>query len=145
MSKVTINESAIKRRLRQAVLRGVRKSCLLVQAKASSLAPGVYLPASIETFVDEQTLKGYVFTRLHYGPYVEYNTQPHIIKPKDKKALAFGKAVGTTSDGATMREHVVKEVHHPGTTAQPFMRPAVDTTREEIKKIIANEVSASFR
>lgn len=52
-----------------------------------------------------------------YAPYVEFGTKPHTIKPKTKRALKF--RVGGQWIYAA-------EVHHPGTKAQPFVRPAFD-------------------
>jgi len=72
-----------------------------------------------------------------YGLYVEMGTAPHIIRPKNKKALAFAKFGGRRvqhDDGKVSTEfkfggkkHLTdavfaKEVHHPGTKAQPFIR-----------------------
>ncbi|KKL10653.1 hypothetical protein LCGC14_2553680 [marine sediment metagenome] len=59
-----------------------------------------------------------------HGFYVEFGTPPHIIKPKTKKALAF------QSGGETI---IVKEVKHPGTRAQPFIR---NTFKAELPGII---------
>lgn len=52
-----------------------------------------------------------------YAPFVEFDTKPHEIRAKNKQALSFmmgGKRI------------TVRSVHHPGTTAQPFVRPAFD-------------------
>ena len=52
-----------------------------------------------------------------YGGYVEFGTGPHVIRPKTKKVLSFvvnGKRVFAT------------KVNHPGTKAQPYVRPAFD-------------------
>jgi hypothetical protein len=52
-----------------------------------------------------------------YAGFVEFGTKPHEIRPKSAKVLRFsvgGKTVYT------------KRVRHPGTKAQPFMKPAVD-------------------
>jgi len=52
-----------------------------------------------------------------YGGYVEFGTGPHVIRPKSKKVLSFvvnGKRVFAT------------KVNHPGTKAQPYVRPAFD-------------------
>lgn len=51
---------------------------------------------------------------LDYWKHVEYGTPPHIIRPVNKKALKF--SVGGNDVFA-------KEVHHPGTRPQPFVRP----------------------
>lgn len=45
--------------------------------------------------------------------FVEYGTRPHIIRPRVKRALWWPDA-----------HHPVKQVYHPGTQAQPFIRPA---------------------
>jgi hypothetical protein len=45
---------------------------------------------------------------------LEYGTKPHIIRPKEKKALWWPGA-----------EHPVLLVRHPGTPARPFIRPAL--------------------
>lgn len=50
-----------------------------------------------------------------YAIFVELGTAPHDIFPKTKKALFW--------EGAA---HPVSSVHHPGTKAQPFLRPAAD-------------------
>lgn len=61
---------------------------------------------------------GYVVgTNVSYAPDVEYGTAPHVIKPKDKKALFWPGAA-----------HPVAQVNHPGTKAQPFLRPAIQMT-----------------
>ena len=52
-----------------------------------------------------------------YAPFVEFDTKPHKITAKNGKALSFmmgGKRV------------TVRSVNHPGTTAQPFVRPAFE-------------------
>jgi len=48
-----------------------------------------------------------------YWHFVEYGTRPHIIRPRRRQALWW--------EGA---HHPVRLVQHPGTQAQPFIRPA---------------------
>ena len=67
----------------------------------------------------------------YYWKYVEYGTPPHIIKPKNKKALHWGGKNGP----------VVKLVHHPGTRPQPFIRTTLNTKltsiiSESLKKVL---------
>lgn len=50
--------------------------------------------------------------------FVEYGTRPHIIRPRSKRALWWPSA-----------DHPVKQVYHPGTKAQPFIRPAATRQR----------------
>ncbi len=64
----------------------------------------------------EEVEDGFIIgTNMDYAPYLEVGTgiygpykQP--IKPKTKKALAWGKTIGKTDSGAEMKEHVAKEV-----------------------------------
>ena len=62
-----------------------------------------------------------------YASDVEFGTKPHEIRPVKAKALHF-----TAGDG----EVFAKMVWHPGTNAQPYMRPAYWMARENIKMII---------
>jgi HK97 gp10 family phage protein len=64
-----------------------------------------------------------------HATYVEYGTKPHIIEPKNKKALAF------KVNGKTV---IVKRVQHPGTKAQPFVRPAFDAWVETLGPAVAD-------
>jgi HK97 gp10 family phage protein len=61
---------------------------------------------------------GYVVgSNVNYAAAVEYGTAPHVIKPKYKRALYWPGAA-----------HPVAQVNHPGTRAQPFLRPAIELT-----------------
>lgn len=64
------------------------------------------------------------FPTASYAPYVEFGTAPHVILPKDKKALYWPGAA-----------HPVARVNHPGSKANDFMgriiaasQPEIDTT-----------------
>lgn len=48
-----------------------------------------------------------------YAHLVEFQTRPHIIRATGNGAMRFGSVV-------------TREVHHPGTRPQPFMRPTAD-------------------
>lgn len=50
----------------------------------------------------------------NYATDVELGTAPHVILPRNKQALSWPDA-----------DHPVKKVNHPGTAAQPFLRPAL--------------------
>ena len=57
---------------------------------------------------------------VEYGVHVEYGTSPHVIMPKVVSALKFkrgGKVV------------FARRVRHPGTSGQPFFRPALDIVK----------------
>jgi phage gpG-like protein len=61
---------------------------------------------------------GYVIgTNVNYAAAVEYGTSPHVITPKNKRALYWPGAA-----------HPVAKVNHPGTRPRPFLRPAIEMT-----------------
>lgn len=53
---------------------------------------------------------------------VELGTGPHIIEPDTKQALYWPGAA-----------HPVKRVYHPGTPAQPYLRPAVTAAAARLR------------
>lgn len=77
------------------------------------------------------------------GPWLEYGTRPHIIRPRNAKALRFpAKGVATTL-GGRVRTPTLKRlgsaaytfariVRHPGTRAYPFMMPAARAAVEKL-------------
>lgn len=61
---------------------------------------------------------------------IEFGTAPHVIRTKRAKVLAdkeTGQVFGVT-------------VHHPGMTARPFVRPALDRTAETAIRVIGEEM-----
>lgn len=70
------------------------------------------LKSSIKWEVDGLT--GRVSTDVPYWVHVEYGTAPHVIRPRNKRALYWPGA-----------DHPVAFVNHPGTPAFPFLRPAL--------------------
>lgn len=58
-----------------------------------------------------------------YAHLVEFGAAPHVIRPDKKKALSNGR-------------FFVEEIHHPGASAKPFLRPAFDNHQEEVIKKI---------
>lgn len=71
---------------------------------------------------------GYVIgTNVTYAADVEFGTAPHVIVPKNRKALYWPGAA-----------HPVARVNHPGTRAQPFMRPALELTEAFLRRNIAS-------
>lgn len=80
--------------------------------------------------VDDYDKKQVIATAKHSAP-VEFGTAPHVITPKNGKALRFVK---------NGKEIFVKKVNHPGTKPQPFMRLAARTVQKEIKTIYKREL-----
>jgi len=58
-----------------------------------------------------------------YSRFVEFGTGPHIIEPKNARALYWPGA-----------EHPVKIVHHPGTKANDYMGRIVRVSQDEINE-----------
>jgi len=119
----------------QAVRRGMNKSAILIESEAKRLCPvdTGRLKSSI-THMWRGGDEVVVGTNVKYASYVEFGTRPHMIFPREKKALYW--------DGA---EHPVKHVYHPGTKPQPFLRPAYEKYRKMIPKLIKEELRALHR
>lgn len=64
-------------------------------------------------------------TMVGYGKYVEYGTPPHTIRATEAKALHWKDGKG---------DHFAKEVHHPGTRPNPFIRHTLHTKFNKILK-----------
>ena len=62
---------------------------------------------------------------MEYGVYLEEGTPPHVIKPKEKKALHW---VGA--------KHPVKRVKHPGTKARPIVRPTAEQYKTKLRDAV---------
>jgi len=63
------------------------------------------------------------FTLPEYAKYIEFGTKSHIIKPKNKKALFWKGAA-----------YPVKQVNHPGTKPNPFIRTTLHQDMDDIIK-----------
>ena len=70
---------------------------------------------------------------VNYAAHVEYGTKPHIIRPKNKKALAF--------KGSKGEDVVVKKVNIPRIRPQPFLRPALFMVEKQIPAIVKKHFS----
>lgn len=127
-SSVTINTREYERGLRRYfgrmsddVAQAVNRTRIAVQNEARRRAPvdtGRLRSSIVSRTEGGGRSLGYVIgSNVSYAAAVEYGTAPHVIKPKHKKALFW--------PGAT---HPVAQVNHPGTRAQPFLRPAIELT-----------------
>lgn len=63
-----------------------------------------------------------------YAHLVEFGSAPHVIKSKRKRVLSNG------------QEIFGKIVKHPGTAAQPFMRPALDESADDVIKHVSKNL-----
>jgi HK97 gp10 family phage protein len=94
------------------------------EAKQNAPVDTGRLRGSITTKVEDlgNVLKVKVGTNVEYAPYVEFGTLPHVITPDQAEALQW-------MDPETGEPVFASKVEHPGTEAQPFLLPAVDTIR----------------
>ena len=87
--------------------------------------------------------KGLIIFMAEYGKFVEFGTNPHVIKAKSGKVLHWHKTKGRTQHqhphSKAMAEDAVfaKEVKHPGTRPNPFVRTAINT---KLRGIIIEEM-----
>lgn len=127
-SSVTINTREYERGLRRYfgrmsddVARAVERTRIAVQNEARRRAPvdtGRLRSSIVSRTEGGGRSLGYVIgSNVNYAAAVEYGTAPHVIKPKHKQALFWPGAA-----------HPVAQVNHPGTRAQPFLRPAIELT-----------------
>lgn len=111
---------------KKGVKQAVAASALEIQLNAKKAAPvkDSILKNSINVEISDDGLTGEIGSNVHYATHVEYGTVPHIIRAKDAKVLSDG----TNCFGT--------EVHHPGTSPQPFLFPSYEKTRPRfVKKI----------
>ena len=111
-----------------ALRRGLERACALVERKAKEKAPkdtGA-LRRSITSRVDYEgdEMVGTVFTPLEYAPYVEYGTGLFAEKG-GRKDVPWNYQDDEGNWHSTSGQH-----------PQPFMRPALNESREEIMRII---------
>ncbi len=106
------------------VYRDLVRRCIRVQNQAKLNASGRPGPrvdtgrlrASITYRVASSPggIIGEVGTAVEYARFVEYGTQAHVIRPRNRQALYWKGA-----------EHPVRLVRHPGNRPYPFLRPAL--------------------
>lgn len=117
----------------------IRRSTERVAGNAKRNAPSSHGKLRQSITAKTKGLTGEVAVNVNYAGAVEFGSKPHDITPKRKKALAFKPGAGFKFWDESGRV-VVKRVKHPGTKAQPYLRPAVEQEavrmRKALKKII---------
>ena len=73
----------------------------------------------------ESDTKAVVFAEAEYVPFVEFGTKPHVIRPKDRKALFFVK---------NGKKIFAKKVNHPGSKPYPFFYVDLEKRAEKVKE-----------
>lgn len=104
----------------QKVTQGAKRRCPVSPAGSGGNRSG-HLRSSIgwDLGRDAGGLYADIGTDVDYGLYVEVGTKPHVIRahgPWSLRNRRTGKVFGPVA-------------HHPGTRAQPYLRPALDDIR----------------
>ena len=106
----------------EAMRKGAYQTMSRVEREAKQLVPTK--TGNLKTSIHADTLPdgaycsaggGNGLKDVRYARWVEYGTQPHEIRPLNKKALFWKGAA-----------HPVMVVHHPGTAPHPYFVPAVE-------------------
>ena len=127
------NRNQGKEALSKATLKYLFQACILVEGQAVLLAPVKYgrLRDSIDYYVDEKELVGYVGTDVEYAIYVEFGTGEHAENGRGRK----GGWVYMSPDG---------EFHFTtGMEPQPYLRPSFREKKndlESLAKVVYSEI-----
>src|SRR6478609_9137725 len=116
--------------VRDIVIHGVAYAKAAVPRKTSNLGRTIR-PGRISATYGELIAGGQ--RNVGYARFVEEGTRPHIIRPRTKKALAWGgprRLTGSLRSGASPT-HFAKVVHHPGTKAHPYLVPGLQRAVNE--------------
>lgn len=105
----------------QRVTQDAKRRCP-VSPSGSGDHPTGWLRSSIDWDLsrDAEGLHADIGTDVDYAVFVEFGTKPHVIRSHGDYPLRNAKTGQTFG----------RVVHHPGTKAQPFLRPALDVIRE---------------
>lgn len=116
----------------EKINRAITKACLLVERTAKQNASKFRgtgeLVNSIQSKADGNT--GIVFTNLFYAPYVEYGTGLFAENGNGRKDVPW------VYYDLKNDEFVATNGREP----TPFLRPAIDENRENIKKVVRKEI-----
>lgn len=117
------------------IFRGaLRAGAKVIERKAKELAPVRTGKLRDSIKVSTRSRRGRISASIRagnkksfYAQWVEFGTAKHFIKPKESKSLFFAGVSKETVD-------------HPGATAKPFMRPALDSSQDEAIRVFADYV-----
>lgn len=131
----TENFSGVQRAIERGASRGIHHAAKIGADDADDRAP-VDTGELVEkiTAVKVSDTRSEIRSDAEHSAIVEFGSVPHVIRPKDAKALFWPGAA-----------HPVMEVHHPGTAPQPFMRPAADALSPRLADIVKRDVEIELK
>jgi hypothetical protein len=103
-------------------------------SEAKSLNPEAKFLPPIRTKKHPDMSEGIVSVGVEYGADLELGTEPHVIVPRDKKALFWPGAA-----------HPVKKVNHPGTPAKPYLIPDAEKVGAQYDKVCLAIMKAEIK
>ncbi len=118
----------------EAVDEGVRKTAFDVEGTAKRYAP--VESGTLRNSIEARRLnigRWVVGSPVDYSDDVEYGTAPHVITPNGDDPLTF------QVDGEWVSTY---HVDHPGTPAQPYLRPSLKQHESDLVANIAAEIEA---
>jgi hypothetical protein len=147
---------------RRAIVRGVTKVMLSALRRAKLKAPnqtGRYV-TSMTTRVTEtgEGVQGVMGSSAREALFVEEGSKPHLIVPRERKALSWlnrrvtGVRMVQTQRGVvraggrlrTTDRVFTKVVHHPGTPAQHVLGGALQSILPDVPRVLTAEVQAAL-
>ncbi len=106
-------------------------ACEIVEGEAKRLCPrdqgNLVGSFSHEVQSLQNEIIGIIKNSAEYAAAVEFGSKPHVIEPRNKKALSF------MADGKRI---FAKIIHHPGFAGIPFLRGAMLSKKREVEKIL---------
>jgi hypothetical protein len=108
--------------MRSLALSAVREQKLLVPRKTGNLGRSIGIGAVTATSAETKATA-------NYAAFVELGTRPHVIRPRNRKALRFAvggnaRLTGSPRSGAPVV--FARKVNHPGTKPKPYMVPGAE-------------------
>lgn len=124
MARIKDNTNELLKHILDTLKEKLTSAALVVERRAKQFCPrrtGTLVRSITHEIKDKSAFIG---SNVEYAPIVELGSRPHIIRPNVAGALYWKGA-----------EHPVKIVHHPGTRPKPYLRPALESSIPDIKKI----------
>ena len=125
IDKFAVELVELSEKSRDNVQKAIKKSAFNIEAKAKNNLKANRSVVTRHLTRNVATQMGDLEATIHasnvkYAIIVEKGSKPHIIRPKNKKALYW--------EGAS---RPVKMVNHPGSKAKPFLIPAFESEKDK--------------
>ena len=125
IDKFAVELTELSEKSRDNVQKAIKKSAFNIEAKAKNNLKANRSVVTRHLTRNVATQMGDLEATIHtsnvkYAIIVEKGSKPHIIRPKNKKALYW--------EGA---KRPVKMVNHPGSRAKPFLIPAFESEKDK--------------